>query len=358
MRRFFHKEWVRALAVALAALTTTWAVAAAWDRYEVARMTEEMKTVCVGRMLIDLPKEAQTHLHGVSVDGFDIQAFAESRAAFAARLVAREAEIRAKPDRLGGNKNMESVREAETTSGLAGTIFVHSRNVTEGKSSDGLTFEHYRYEGIDLEAHLHSAGISIDVTAKDYDPAHIDNLRKLVSQLVVNPGNRIPAEPAFCAGLAYVREPLTADQGEGIVMSARLPSRPDIDIRLHTTAGVEPESKGLLQRNAESHARAPSVLNLRFTTLRSSPRTVGGLAGEELAECVVENNLAIVYGFEWEVNGSKDNVLVPDVTLRMATGRSRHGPVQSSLTQPAVLALWDKILSSIRVRPAAPHGTG
>jgi hypothetical protein len=354
MKKYFQKKWIRLLAIALVASTATWAVAAAWDRYEVALMTEKMQSVCVGRMLIDLPQDAQPHLYGASVDGFDIDAFPETPEAFAARVKVREAEIRAKSDRLGGAKNLESLREVRTDSGLVGKIFVHSRNVSEGTEGySAETFRHYRYEGIDLEAHLHGAGISIDVSAKDYDPDSIENLPRLVAQLMPNPGNGIPTEPGFCAGAVLVREPLTADQGERIVMSATLPNHPDIDIRFHTMAGTEPESKGLLERNAESHARAPAILNLRFTNLRAGPRKVGGFAGEELAEWVVEDNFAIVYGFEWELNGTLDNVLVPDITLRMATGKSRRGPVRSSLAQPAALALWDKILSSVRVRPNA-----
>jgi len=92
-------------------------------------------------------------------------------------------------------------------------------------------------------------------------------------------------------------------------------------------------------------------VNMRFTNLRAAPRTIGGLAGEELAERVVEENFAIIYGFEWDVNGTEDDVFVPDVALTMATGRSDDGPVPSSLSQLAALALWDKISSSIRIRP-------
>jgi hypothetical protein len=119
-------------------------------------------------------------------------------------------------------------------------------------------------------------------------------------------------------------------------------------------AGTKPDSKGLLERNAASHARAPAIINMLFTNLRAAPRTIGGLTGDELVERVLEENFAIIYGFEWEVIGIEDNVFVPDVTLRMATGRGDHGPVQSSLSQPAALALWDKISSSVRVRPTAP----
>jgi hypothetical protein len=353
MKRYCRKKWVKVLAVMIAAGAGTWAVGAVRDTYEVAKMTEKMKTVCVGRMLIDLPEPAKVDLYGVRVHGFSIEAFPESTEAFSARVAAREAEIRAKPDRLGGNKNLESVREVKTDSGLVGKIFVHSRNVTEGQSSDGFTFEHYRYEGVALEAHVHGDGISIDLSNDDYDPDRMENLPKLVAQLVANPGNSIPTESGFCVDRAYVRDPLKAEQREQIVLSAGLPSRPDLEIRFDTIAGTKPDSKGLLERNDASHARAPAIVNMRFTNLRAAPRTIGGLTGDELVERVVEENFAIIFGFQWEVNGTEDNVFVPDVTLRMATGRGKDGPVQSSLSQPAALALWDKISSSVRVRPTA-----
>lgn len=190
--------------------------------------------------------------------------------------------------------------------------------------------------------------------AKDYDPAFFDNLTKLIAQLVPNPGNRIPTEPGFCFDLAYFRDPLTADQGEQITMAAKLPSRPDIALILDSKAGIKPDTAGLLKRNEAAHARAPAIVNLAFTNVRAAPRTIGGLTGDELVERVMEPNFAQIYGFNWEVNGTEGNVLVPHLTLTMATGRSREGPIPSSLSLPAALSLWDKIASSIRIRPTQP----
>jgi hypothetical protein len=354
MKRYFRSKWVRALAAVLAALAGTWAVGAVRDTYEVVKMTQKMKTICVGRMLIDLPAEATTELRGAKIDGFYVDAIAETPDAFQVRVAAREAEIRAKPDPHGGNKNLESTKEVKTDSGLVGKIFVHNHYVKETTAGYSLeTLRRIRYEGVALEAHVHGDGISIEVTAKDYDPDRMENLPRLVAQLVANPDNHIPTESGFCVDRAYVRDPLQAKQREQIVLAAGLPSHPDISVRFDTLAGTKPESKGLLERSAASHARAPAVLNMRFTNLRAAPRTIGGLTGEELVERVIEENFAIIYGFEWEVNGTEDNVLVPDVTLTMATGRGKHGPVRSTWSQPAAVSLWDKISSSVRLRPTA-----
>jgi hypothetical protein len=341
------------LALAIGTLAAAWAAGAAWDTYKVAQMTEKMKTVCVGRMLIDLPEEAQVELYGQWLDGFDVQALAESPEAFKARVAAREAEIRGKPDRLGGHNNLELAREVNTGHGLVGKIFVHTRNVSEGTEGySAETLRHYRYEGVALEAHVHGHGISIDVSAKDYDPDLIDHLPRLVSQLVPNPANQIPGGAGFCIDRAWIRDPLSAEQGERITMAVKLPSRPDIGINFDTIAGTKPDPRGLLERHAASRARLPAVLNLRVTDLRAAPRAIGGLAGDELVQRVIEDNLAIVYGFQWELNGTEDNVYLPDVALTMATGRGEDEPVRSSLSEPAALALWDRIAGSLRVRPA------
>ena len=356
MKCYLGSKWFKVTAALIGMLAAAWAVGAAWDGYKVAEMTEKMKTVCMGRMTIDLPEEAEVELYGTWISGFGIHAFAESPDAFQARVAERKAEIRATPDRLGGSNNLESVQEVRTANGLAGKMFVHGRYVTEGDAYNAIGEEHYRYEGVALEAHVHGKGISIELSAKKYDPALMGNLPRLLAQLVPNPANRIPAEPGFCFDRAYIRDPLSADDGERVVMTAKLPSRPDIELHFDTMAGIAPDPRGprgLLVRNAEARSRLSAILNMRVTDLRAAPRTIGGLRGDELVQLVIESNLAVVYGFQWEVDGTEDNVLFPDLLLRMATGRGEDEPVRSSLSQPAALALWDRIVSSIRVRGAA-----
>lgn len=357
MKRHFRKKWVWLLAVVSAALAA-WAVGAAQDRYEVAKMTEKMKTVCVGRMLIDLPDEAEYRVYGARISGFNISAIAETPEAFDVRVAKREAEIGAKPDRFGRNKNLEIVREVRTGSGMVGKLFLHGRSVIEGTQLNGLKEESYRIEDVRLAAHLHADGISIEVSGKDFAPDAVEDLATLIAQIVANPPNRPPSEPGFCLDQAYVWDPLTAEQGERIVLTAGLPSRPDIEIRFDTMVGTKPSGRGLLERAAASRARAGPLVSARFTSLRAAPRTIGGLSGDELVERVLEENFSVIYGFEWEVSGTEDKVFIPAMNLMMKTGSGDDGPVPSSLSQPAALALWDKISSSIRIRPsAAPAAT-
>lgn len=361
MNRWAKHRLAKVLAgIAFAGLAATWAVGKVLEQHEeayqdiqeVGRMTEKIKTVCVGRFLIDMPEEAQVDLGRASVGGFDISAFDESADDFQARLAQREAEIKGKPDRLGGEKNLELVKEVKTENGLVGKIFVHSRTVNEGTAGNGLENEHFRYEGIAVEALVHGEGVSIDLGSDFYFPERIEDLYRLVTQLVPNPRNQVPAESGFCLNHVYIRDPLKADQGEQITMFANLPSHPDIDFLLILAAGINPHGEGLLKRGTASEERLSMVDKMRVTRLRAEPREIRGLSGEELVRRVVEENDAQVYTFRWEVSGTKDDVFTPHLVFSMTTGQSNSGPVPTSMSEDAALGLWDKISSSIRVRPA------
>lgn len=352
---------VRKYAKWLIALTILCAVGAGYvranhgeqDRKTVAAMTAKMRTLCVGRFLIDLPEEARVELSEARIDGFKVLAFDETPEEFQKRLADREAQIRAVPDWLGGNKNLESARDVKTDDGLVGKVFMHSRKVNEGTQGNGMGgVERYRDEGISTEALVHGHGISIYLFYANRGLEWIEDLPKLVKQLVTNPDNGIPAEPGFCMDRAYVRDPLTADQREQITMFARMSNHPDVEFMLILSAGLKPDERGVLERTEEADAGLSMTQRMRISRLRAAPREIGGLAGEELAELVIEENDARVHSFWWEVNGTEDNVLVPHVVFKMTTGNGNRQPVPSSLSDGAAIGLWDKISSSIRLRPA------
>jgi hypothetical protein len=367
VKRWLRSRLAKMLAgVLLAGLAATWAVGKAIekrevdrrDQHKVTRMTDKMKTVCVGRFLIDMPEEAQLELRGARVDSFDIAGFDETEDEFQKRVADREAQLAATPDWRGSNKNLESIRDVKTSSGLSGKIFVHTRTVAEGTRGNGLGgVERYRDEGISTEALVHGHGISIDLFSEDRALEWIDDLPALVNQLAANPDNRIPVEPGFCMDRLYVREPLRAEQREQIMMFARLPSHPDVEIMFILGAGVKPHEHGLLARSEAGDANWSIAELMRVTKLRSAPREIGGLAGEELVERVIEANEARVHSFWWEVSGTEDNVLVPHLVFKMTTGVGQGKPVPSSLSDGAALGLWDKITSSIRLRPTQPVAT-
>lgn len=342
-------------AIAIIGMATAWAVVSAHDlrsqagkdRREVARMTAYMKPTCVGRFVIELPAYAEAELTMANVDGLDIATRLESLADFQTRLADPEAELRATPDRLDGDMNLELVMPIKTANGLFGKIFLYGRVVTEGTQANGLAIEGYRYEGIAVDALVHGSGVSIDLTADAYQPARTHQVAQLISQLVPNPENEIPPETGFCLDHAYFRGLLNPDQAERITMNARLTSHPDIAFTLKLAAGVEPDAKGLIARTAESWERMPLMDRARLATLRAGQRIVGCLIGEEVVERVVESDTVAVHSFWWEFNGTVDDVMAPHFSFTMDTGVGDRGPVPASLSDSRAVLLWDQISSSI-----------
>lgn len=347
--------------VVFAVMAGTWAVGhlrerevAYRDQQDVARMTKEMKTVCLGRFLIDMPQETQIGLRGLRVDGLAIESFEESAADFLLRVALREKRLKAEPRQLVDTDYLESVTEVATDNGLVGKIFVHGRTLEEGTRMRGLELERYRYEGIAVEAMVHGDGLSFEIEAKEYNPDLIENLPKLVAKLVPNRANGVPTGPGFCVDGGWFRDPLTADQGEQVTMHAQLLSHPDIEFLAILAAGNKPTSPGLLERSAQTEANLPLDVKKRVSRLRGKPRTIGGITGDELARRVVEKDDSIGYTYWWEVSGTEDDVFVPHFAFKMTTGVGDNGPVPSSLSQDAVMALWGKISSSIRFHHAPP----
>jgi hypothetical protein len=354
--RFSGRSVGALAAIAVAGLTAAWAVGEAHDRrrlmgedqQEVARIHANMKPICVGRFVIDLPAQAETELTMANVDGLNIVTGMESLASFQKRLADREADIRAMPDRSSDDRNLQAVTSIRTTNGVSGKIFLHSRVVSEGTQANGLEVERYRYEGVAVDALLHGNGVSIDLTANNYEPARADQVAQLVMRLVPNPENRIPPTTGFCLDYAYFKGFLSPDQGERITMRARLTSHPDVEFMLMLAAGTAPDAKGLLERTAESQRRMTFVDNASLVTLRAGRRVIGGRIGEEVAERIVEGDTLVMHSFWWEVNGTVDDVLHPYLSFTMNTGTSGQRPVPASLSDSRAVLLWDRISSSIR----------
>lgn len=90
-----------------------------------------------------------------------------------------------------------------------------------------------------------------------------------------------------------------------------------------------------------------------FHTFRRGPLKIAGIQGEELLERISESNYTASQSFTWESIWKKDDVFAPFLALELSTGHSRISgqPVNPSLSDAEALALWDRMLSTLRVRP-------
>lgn len=340
-----HARW--AIPLGVVALTIVFVVDSAQRREDmgaVTGLTSKMKSVCVGRFLVDVPADARVSLRLASVDSFEISRVDESTDSFLSRLRTRESILGAKPN-MFGNGNIESSTEIRNAR-FYGKVFVHSLYRGYSVENDQRVY----FETISAEGHVHKEGVSYSFVADVYDPAQVKVLPALLTRLTNRAEAELPTESGFCISGALIRDPYDRERSESIAMSATLPGHPDLGI-LFWTNNAKVKDRSLLERH---RAAMTPLTRARARTLREGARTINGFAGEEVAIKVTELNFAKVFGFAWETPGSDRNVFVPHLSLEMDSGmspRAGGNPVQSSLSEEAMLALWDKISSSVRLRP-------
>lgn len=310
----------------------------------------KMKTVCVGRFLIDLPARAQVSIGSATIDGVDVINFGvETMEQYASRLALRQDELKAEKNRAGWS-SLESVHEIEQDA-ARGTLFIFDRKASYYLSNG----EKIPTLSVSVNAYAHVNGMSIGFIAHAYQPQDVPDLLTLMAQLQPMEESGIPAHPGFCMDRVLLRGPGTPDQGEGIVMFAGLPGHEDVGIALSTIAGKAP-GLGLIERTDANRVGPYAFLNLFTSTLLKGRRTINGLAGEELAIKARECNLTTGYAFDWETQGTGNNVLRPFVSLELQTGASPQAggePVQSSLSEAALGDLWRRMSSSLRLHGVA-----
>jgi hypothetical protein len=316
-------------------------------------MTEKMKTICVGRFLVDVPSQAEVSLSREMMDGFDIDTVEEDEASFRERVAARETEITAQGGATGsaGGGGMVEARDLQVT-GMIGRLLIHGR--TRSYSMEGSRRIDDEWVSVDAYAHLH--GVSFSLSMQYADMSDGRSAEALLERLRLRGENEIPSFPGFCIGRAIFTDPLPPHKTEHIAMHVGFLDHPDVVLALASLPGGG-RDRGLLRRFADMDTEASADELLRVTKLRIGKRSINGIDGEEVLERVRELNFATTYGFMWETQGVQGDPLHPFLSLELQGGispRPSGKPVDTSLHEDAVVALWDRISSSIRPRPSGP----
>jgi hypothetical protein len=346
-----HGRWLVRLIIAafliLACIALTRKVQAAYLNYQVKTMTAEMKDLklkpmCVGRFLIDIPADAEVSYRGAMISGWSIATYDETDEQFASRLEKKETQLAGEKNEQG-RPSLESSYQVDKN-GVRGKIHVFERRLIPHMPA-GMSGENVR-----IEAMIRVQKHSFNLTIKYADDKDLKELAELVTQFRSREENEIPTEAGFCFEGGFITEPITVGQKERTTMFVGLNGHPDVSIALSMIAGIT-TPRTLLQRDAD--ASDGDENSSRFHTFRRGPRPWNGEAGEEVLERAHEFNGNYCHAFMWElIHNKTDNVFTPLMSFELSTGHSQPGTtVDSSLTDAEALVLWDKMLSSLRVRP-------
>ena len=326
------------------------------EKHNVSKLTENLKTHCVGRYLIDMPPDVLVS-GDARVQGVMIDSAAMSHEAYLQEIANRKAELR-------GTKSIDPYPflYADDEVDRPDTHYFIHRGDTHADPGNRV-FEAYKWDhgyrfklGIEGSDFLHpdqtKDPLVQQIPVKNDVPEKTRLIFDLVKRLRWRAEDEIPSEPGLCFPTAF----LPGKAGEKEVAGAQfvLGSNRDVSIGIESDSGIR-ESNTLLQRGDQIDAGLKSIKGGR--TIRKGKVALQGIDAEEWL-IAGETDLGVPGSmFTLEANSMTSGAQSPLLTLDFYTG-SPNAFMQdrikaASMSESEAIALWDIVSRTLRPRPNA-----
>jgi hypothetical protein len=310
---------------------------------KIAPLFQQTKTVCFGRFMIDLPVFAQLVWGPMGVP-YEMKVYPGEGAN-------SKAEIKAKVDEITSEKHMEY---PSMLIGVVDSINPDSKIVVGYYSRTSTRF-----------TQLHSfirRGETLFVqriprALLDEKTTDVEELLNIARGLRLRDESEIPNEHGVCIEEGFIALPLA--EHERIAIGFRFPELPDVSFAVSTRITNRPTEYDTLQAARRAGREAANENGLgalfgRIQTLRERNRAIGEWKGAEaLVRLPSSRGIPEGHEFNFISPGAAFDMLRPHAHIMFYTGvkDNTRGMVPPSLTDDEAIALWDKLTSTIRVRP-------
>ena len=304
---------------------------------------KDTKTVCFGRFLVEVPSTA-TVVYGPAEVAMPIEYFPGQGTNLSKHLTARLNEIE--------NERRFLLKNDIPRLPLFGKVLDGER---EGQkiafgSKDQVGYAIYSF--IPIKEHLFIQHINSIQPDEDILEIFNDVAKKLLPRLE----DEIPSMPGICIDGGFV--PLEQDY-ERTTIGIRLKEFPDVHISIDAHKNLKYLPKGsspkLLREQAREFAEADGLGAVFSQTkiLRQKDRQLNTWDGEELAlRTPAYKDDKSVHDFRFHSMGAINDRLHPELDIRLDSGLKGNDKARAepTLTDEEALALWDKIINTIRIR--------
>jgi Tle cognate immunity protein 4 C-terminal domain/Tle cognate immunity protein 4 N-terminal domain len=296
-------------------------------------------TYCLGRFLINMP--AGSTLSGGTYK-YD---FGQIEKPVAVSLEQFKKELQAREEKL------RSIKHDKEPSLLRGV-----EQPTSNTRILAFFKEPYISSGIEIEGYKWIDGTRFFVKAQADDDRQPRAMIGMVNRLVpLRPraDTDIPQDPGYCFGGGFIANEKWENEEASI----------DVDIAGHPDAFVTVTILPLATRKKDKpllDRMGGAVQQLgKFATgvqlLRKGERNIGPIKGGQEYLVTVPNSGGLrAHSFIWETQG-EGTLQDPFISIELATGHQddKGNPQQTRLTDEQAIKLWDKIVSSFRLRPVS-----
>ena len=323
------------------------------EKHNVSKLTENLKTHCVGRYLIDMPADVLVS-GDATVQDVRIEPEAMSHEAYLQAIANRKAELRA-------TKSIDPYPFLYADADVDGAdthYFIYRGNLSDGPGRrvfEAYKWDHgYRFKlGTDGSDYLHPdqtyKPYIQDMSVKNEVPAKTTLIFDLVKRLRWRAEDEIPSEPGLCFSTAFL--PGKAGDKEDVVAQFVLASNRDVALDLETDSGIR-ESNTLLQRGDQINADLKAIGG---QTIRKGTVELQGINAEEWL-FAIKTDLGVPGNrFTLEANSMTSGAQSPLLILDLQTG-SPNAFMQdrikaASMSEGEAVALWDVVSRTLRPRP-------
>ena len=316
-------------------------------------MFEKTKTICFGRFMVDVPATAAVAWGGSDVPlGVSIYPHGVN-------------EVKALAQKFIDELNNEKAINHDDVPLL---LSVEDMAEPEGKIVTG--YESFQsINGLKINGYfkLNSDGVIIDARPlRDDRDSTIADIKSIARRLRQRAENETPTEPGNCIENFFLPDSPDDEKnhpGELISLGFRLKEFPDahFSIRTHPSNPHDPESTSLKrqwQRVIDDPATPEEKKALaKIKYFRQSPREIHDwkTGYELLLRNPNEEGVHSYHDFELRFTGVPHDPYKPYADIQLQTGVADNaaGATKASLTDEEAIAVWDKITSTIRVRPTS-----
>ncbi|HDH7845736.1 TPA: hypothetical protein PJH63_001629 [Raoultella ornithinolytica] len=331
------------------------------------KINAEMKPYCVGRYMLDLPSSFTAYNDSAPLDE-NIWAAVISRPedmyktylvtkkmyrpGFVQLLARREGELR--EGHTIRSENMPFLKKIwQLQNGLDGVIF--ERNTNESAADAMRVLEGYLYTNgvvIKLQKQTVNDSASRYERQRNGDPIQnyvardVSQMQSLMARISGRDNDVIPTKPGSCITHAFIATDPTARDREDINIGLISNTLDNIRVVV-SNDNFTREENTVLDRMGEIKS---NISRSRGDIERKGAFSVNGLQAQEfLATGLQEDNDEPRYQFEMYINEMTASYKAPGFMLTL--DNQRMSP--TSYSKEEIIAFWDEISRSVRLRPGA-----
>jgi hypothetical protein len=329
------------------------------------KINTEMKPYCVGRYMLDLPSSFKAYSETASLDK-NIWAAVISRPedtyktylatkkmyhpGFVQLIALREKALR--ESETIDAQDMPFLKKVwSLPSGMDGVIF--ERNENESVANAMRILEGYLYtNGTVIKLQKQTINDSSSIyneqrrgrPPRNYVTGDVSQMQSLMARISGRDNDAIPTKPGSCITHAFIATDPTARDREDISVGHESMSMEHIRIIL-STDNFTREKDTVLERSGEIESNL-----YRGYVERKGAFSVNGLQAQEfLATGLQASQDEPRYGFDMFINEMTASYKTPNFILTL----ENDSMPPTSYSKEEIIAFWDTISRSVRVRPGA-----